>query len=436
MQPPHPFLDYRAAVLLVVATMVGTGVFTTLGLQAAAVPDGAALLLLWVLGALVALCGALSYAELAAAVPRSGGEYHFLSRLYHPVLGWLAGLVSVTIGFAAPIALAAMALGRYAATFLPISPLAIALVTLLAVTGLHIGRVELGRAFLVLTTLAKIAIGLLLALAILVQGTVPGSLSPWPTAETLSWILSAPFGLSLIYVSYAYGGWNAAAYVVDEVRDPTRTVPRALAHGTLMVAALYLLLNLAFLRTIALDELVGTVEVGAISARLVFGPAGGQWLSLALSLLLLSTIGAMVLAGPRVLQTMGEDIPALHALGARSRGGAPTRAILLQQGLALAFVLTDSFEGVLTFTGFTLTLFSCLVVAGVFRLRWREPGLPRPFRVPLYPLPPLVFLLVSGFALLAAVRERPWTVGLVLGLLTLGGLALHQISRRRRREDS
>ena len=151
--------------------------------------------------------------------------------------------------------------------------------------------------------------------------------------------------------------------------------------------------------------------------------------SLALSLLLVSTISAMVLAGPRVLRTMGEDIPALRGLSACNRRGAPTRAILLQQGLALAFVLTNSFEDVLTFAGSTLALFSCLAVAGVFRLRAREPDLARPFRVPLYPLPPLLFLLVNGLALLAVIWERPQTALAVLALLVAGGLLLNPNER-------
>jgi APA family basic amino acid/polyamine antiporter len=418
------FIDYRTALLLVVANMIGTGVFTTLGLQAAAVPDGAALLLLWVLGAIVALCGALSYAELAAALPRSGGEYHFLSRIYHPTLGRLAGLVSVTAGFAAPVALAAMALGRYAATFLPATPMWIAVTVLCVVTALHAVEVELGRLFQVVATLVKVVLILAFAAAVLAYGTVPGSLSPLPTADTAGWVLSAPFGLALIYVSYAYSGWNAAAYVADEVREPERNVPRALTHGSLLVAGLYLLLNIGFLRTVGLQELSGTVEVGAVAARNVFGEAGGRVLSLMLSLLLISTVSAMVLAGPRVLRTMGEDIPVLRRFGVTSRRGAPTRAILLQQALALVFILTDSFEGVLTLAGFTLTLFACLTVAGVFRLRVREPALARPFRVPLYPLPPLVFLGVSGLGLVAVLWERPLTVLAVLAFLALAGLAL------------
>jgi APA family basic amino acid/polyamine antiporter len=425
---PLRFVDYRTALLLVIANMVGTGVFTTLGFQADGVPDGAALLLLWAVGGLVALCGALSYAELAAALPRSGGEYHFLSRIYHPVLGRLAGLISVTVGFSAPVALAAMALGRYAGTFLPVEPLWIGLVTVLGVTALHAFDVRLGGRFQVAATLVKVAVILLFCAAGLLHTPVAGSLPLAPTPDSLAAVFSAPFGLSLIYVSYAYSGWNAAAYIVDEVRSPQHTVPRALVRGTLIVTGLYLLLNLTFLRTTGLDELAGTLEVGALSAHNIFGASGGVILSLVLSLLLVSTISAMVLAGPRVLEVIGEDVPALRALSVRNRRGAPTRAVLLQQGLAVGFILTDAFEAVLTLTGFTLTLFALLTVLGVFRLRRREPDLPRPFRVPLYPLPPLMFVLISGATLLVVLWQQPLAVLVGSGLLGLGAWWLRRRS--------
>lgn len=414
------YIDYRTAVLIVVANMIGTGVFTTLGLQAEAVPDGAALLLLWALGGLVALCGALSYAELAAALPRSGGEYHFLSRIYNPALGRLAGWVSVTVGFSAPVALAAMALGRYAGVFLAVDPVVIAVLAVLGVTALHAFDLEVGGAFQVGATLVKIGLILAFVVAGLGFGAVGGSLPLAPTGDTLKLIFSQPFAFSLIYVSYAYSGWNAAAYVVDEVAEPRRTVPRALVQGTLVVTGLYLVLNLTFLRTTVFDELAGTVEVGALSAAGMFGDGGGVLLSMLLSLLLVSTISAMVLAGPRVLERIGEDLPALRFLTLRNRRGAPTRAVLLQQGLAIGFILTDSFEGVLAFAGFALTLFALLAVAGLIRLRQREPDLVRPFRVPLYPLPPLLFLAVSGVALVAVAWEKPLAVSGGLVLLAVG----------------
>jgi len=420
LSPPRRFIGLGTAFLIVVANMIGTGVFTTLGLQAAAVADGGALLLLWLLGGVVALCGALCYAELAAALPRSGGEYHFLSRIYTPSLGRLAGFVSVTVGFSAPVALASMALGHYAGTLIPVDPIIIAIAALGLVTGLHAFDLGVGGAFQVAATLVKVLVVLLFALAGLSAASVPGSLSPMPTAATLEAVFSAPFALALIYVSYAYSGWNAVVYVVDEVRRPSRTVPRALVAGTAAVTGLYLLLNLAFLRTTDVVELAGTLEVGALSARNLFGDEGGALVSLVLSLLLVSTISAMVLAGPRVLARIGEDLPALRFLSLRNRRGAPTRAVMLQQGLALAFILTDSFEAVLTFAGFTLSLFALLTVGGLVRLRGREPALERPFRVPLYPLPPLVFLLVSGMSLILAVPQRPLSMLAVAALLALG----------------
>ncbi len=420
MSSPRRFIGFRTAILIVVANMIGTGVFTTLGLQAAEVPDGAALLLLWLLGGVVALCGALSYAELAAALPRSGGEYHFLSRIYHPSLGRLAGWVSVTVGFSAPVALAAMALGRYAGNLIPVDPMLIAVVALGLVTALHAFDLGVGGAFQVVATLVKVLVVLLFALAGLGAADCAGSLSLTPTVASIEAVFSAPFALALVYVSYAYSGWNAVVYVVDEVQDPGRNVPRALVLGTAAVTGLYLLLNMSFLRTTDFAELAGTVEVGVLSARNLFGEEGGALVSLVLSLLLVSTISAMVLAGPRVLTRIGEDLPFLRFLCRRNRRGAPTRAVIAQQGLALAFILTDAFEAVLTFAGFTLTLFALLTVGGLIRLRAREPGLARPFRVPLYPLPPLVFLLVSGISLVLVVPQRPFPMLAVVVLLLLG----------------
>jgi basic amino acid/polyamine antiporter, APA family len=288
----------------------------------------------------------------------------------------------------------------------------------------HAFDLDLGRRVQVIATWLKIAVILLFCAVGLSLPAISGSLAVLPSASTLEALWSAPFAVSLIYVAYAYSGWNAAAYVVDEVQDPGRAVPRALLLGTLIVTLLYLLLNLTFLRTIEYDALVGRVEVGALSAETIFGAFGGHLMSLVLTLLLVSTVSAMVLAGPRVLERIGEDLPFFRPLNVRNRRGAPTRAVLLQQGLALAMILTGSFEAVLSFAGFTLTLFAVVTVAGVIRLRRREPDLPRPFRVPLYPLPPLVFILVSLASLLFLASERPLPVLLAVLLLGLGWLSV------------
>lgn len=418
------YLDLRAALLLVAANMIGTGVFTTLGFQAEAVPNGAALLLLWLFGAVVALCGALSYAELAAALPRSGGEYHLLGTIFHRALGNVAGIVSITVGFSAPVALAAVAMGRYAGTTIPVEPTWTALAAVLFVTLLHGFNREVGRVFQVAITLFKVVVILVFCGFALALPRLSGTLSAMPDADTLAAVVSAPFGLSLIYVFYAYAGWNAAAYVVGEVKQPERTVPLALMLGTLLVGVLYVLLNWVFLRGVPLQELSGTIEVGAVAAHNLFGGVVGGAFAVILSLLLLSTISAMTLSGPRVLQALGEDIPALRWLGQRNRRGAPTHAMLFQLALVVGFILTDAFEAVLTLAGFMVTLMSWLVVAGALVLRLRAPDLPRPFRIPLYPLPPLIFLMVSGFSLAATTLQRPLMVAIVVGILGGAGMLL------------
>jgi APA family basic amino acid/polyamine antiporter len=421
-------MGYPTAVAIVIASMIGTGVFTTLGLQAQEIQTGFALLCLWGLGGLIALTGALSYGELAAALPRSGGEYHYLGRIYHPVLGVVAGWISVTVGFAAPTALAAMALGHYSATFAPVAPMHVAVVSILAISAFHAFSVRLGKQFHVAATLMKVGlIGVFCMAGLLAEPA--GGITVAPSPAGWREIITPAFAFSLIYVTYAYSGWNAAVYVAGEVRRPQRTLPAALVHGTLIVTVLYLLLNYVFLRTVPLTELAGRLEIGALSAVNIFGEAGGVLASAMICVLLVSSISAMVLAGPRVLQVAGEDLPGLRPLAARTRGGAPLPAILLQQLLAVAFVVTDSFEGVLSYAGFTLNLIALLTVAGIFVLRRTEPELTRPVRVPGYPFTPAVFVLLNALILVFVLHERP--VAAIAGLLTvLAGVLLALLQGR------
>ena len=422
-------IGYSTATAIVIASMIGTGVFTTLGLQAQEIQTGFALLCLWGVGGLIAMTGALSYGELAAAMPRSGGEYHFLTHIYHPVLGTAAGWISVSIGFAAPSALAAMALGRYATAFSDLSPVWIAVLTIATITAFHAFSVRTGRLFHNVTTGMKLALIVLFCIAGLLVEPVK-SVAVTPSLSGWREVFSPAFAFSLIYVSYAYSGWNAATYVAGEVWHPQRTLPAALFHGTLLVAAFYLLLNFVFLRTIPLSQLSGKIEVGALSANYIFGGHGGLLISAMICVLLVSTISAMVMAGPRVLQVAGEDLPRLRPLAKRTRRGAPLRAIMLQQLLAIVFVLTDSFEGVLSYAGFTLNLMALLTVAGVFVLRYTAPDLPRPYRVWGYPFTPAVFVLLNVVILVFVLQARP--VAACASLLTvLAGVLLALLHKRR-----
>lgn len=436
MEKYHPQTDkpigYATAVAIVIASMIGTGVFTTLGLQAQEIQTGFALLCLWGLGGLIAMAGALSYGELAAALPRSGGEYHYLGRIYHPALGIVAGWISLTVGFAAPSALAAMALGRYAATVAAVSPMQVAVVAIVAIAVFHAFSVRVGKHFHVVATAMKLVLIVVFCVAGLLAGPA-GGMAVAPSLPGWREVISPAFAFSLIYVSYAYSGWNAATYVAGEVRDPGRTLPAALIHGTLVVTLLYVLLNFVFLRTVPLPELAGRIEVGALSAVNIFGESGAMLASLMICLLLVSTISAMVMAGPRVLQVAGEDLPGLRPLAVRTRGGAPLAAIVLQQLLAIAFVVTGSFEGVLSYAGFTLNLIALLTVAGVFVLRYTEPDLPRPCRVRGYPFTPAVFVLLNVVILVFVLQSRPFAAG--AGLLTiLAGVLLALLHGRRAKQ--
>lgn len=426
-RPPARSVGLATCTALVVANMVGTGIFTTLGFQVAEIASHTAIMLLWVLGGMLALCGALCYAELAAALPRSGGEYNFLRQIYHPSLGFMAGVVSLVAGFATPVALSAMAFGAYLHGVFPAAdPRASAVAVVLIVTLVHLRSLRVSSVFQVIFTTMKIALVLALAAALFAAPAAAAA----PSAPWAGYLLSAPFAVSLMFTLYAYSGWNAATYIAGETRDAGRVIPPALAAGTLLVMLLYLGLNMAFLHAAPANLLAGQVNVAQIAAAAAFGPEGGRFVAAVISLGLVSAISAMIWAGPRVAMVMGEDYP--HGLGwlrRRTAAGIPAVAVLAQSLLTLGLILTSTFERVLVYTQFALLACSFLTVLGVIVLRIRQPGLARPFRTPLYPLTPVLFLAVSAFALAYTAAVRPAEA--VFGALTLlAGLAVYALIAR------
>ena len=398
----------RTALAIVISNMIGTGVFTSLGFQLLDIQSGFVILALWFVGGVTALCGAMTYAELGAALPRSGGEYNFLSRTYHPCVGFVSGWMSATIGFAAPAALAAITFGTYLASVFPIlSPrwLAASLIVALAAAHATTRRTSGGTQ----RTFTYLKLVLILVFCILgwtlVEAPQDIRFAPAPGDGAL--LASGSFAVALIYVNYAYTGWNAATYVTDELDRPRETLSRVLLLGTGIVMTLYLLLNFTFLYAAPVEALAGKLEVGYVAARFIFGDAGATIMGIALALLLVATTSAMTLAGPRVLQVIGQDFHALRFLGRTNRHGVPLVAILMQAGLALVFVLTAAFESILVFAGFTLGVNTLFAVASVFVLRVRRPDLARPYRVPWYPLPPLLFLGITAWTLIYIVLQRP-----------------------------
>ncbi len=421
------------ATALAVADMIGIGVFTSLGFQVRDLPTGFSVVTLWTVGGIVALCGALSYAELATALPRSGGEYNFLSRIYHPALGFLAGWISATVGFAAPVALAAMAFGDYFSGVFPGAPkLWLALASVWGVTLILLSGAKPGALFTNVATFLKVALILALIVCGLAFGT-PQPISFAPSTSDLSYIVSAPFAIGLMYVMYSYSGWNAATYIADEIKDPARTLPPALVAGVIIVMLLYVALNAVFLYTTPMERLAGQINVGLIAGEHIFGPGGGRIVGGLICFGLISAITAMMWFGPRVTMVMGEDLSALSFFAQKSASGVPARALLLQLGVATFLLLTQSFERVLEFVQFSLLSCSLLAVIGVIVLRIRQPNLARPFRVWAYPLTPLIFGVVTLFILVYLVREKP--VQSLAGLaLMLTGLVVFALSPKRPKE--
>jgi APA family basic amino acid/polyamine antiporter len=420
-------IGFITAASLVVANMIGTGIFTSLGFQIEYIDSVFALLMLWVVGGGLALCGALAYGELGAALPRSGGEYHLLSRIYHPSLGFLAGWISATLGFAGPIALAAIAFGEYTTAVFPsLSAQHLAAGIVIVSSIIHGTSVKLGSQFQNLFTALKVLL-IVLFIGAATGVDAPQSISIMPTWEGLEQMITPGFAVSLVFVSYAYTGWNAAIYIVGEIKQPNKNLPRSLLLGTLLVMVLYLLLNFVFLYTVPMGDLAGRVEVGYVSGLAVFGEVGGQVMSLLIAVLLISTVSAMVFLGPRITQAMGEDLPALRWLAYTSEREIPVVSVLFQATVALLFIYTSTFEQVLIYAGFTLTLITSLTVAGVFVLRVREPELNRPYRTWGYPVTPAIFLLLNTWILVYVFIDKPTESLVGLGIVAIGA-ALYGVS--------
>ncbi len=425
----RPKIGGITATNIVIANIIGTGVFTSLGFQAIEIQSGFALLLLWVIGGVFALCGALCYGELGAAMPRSGGEYHYLSEIYHPVIGFLSGWVSITVGFAAPIALAAMAFGKYIAQLIPgVPPMLFAAAITIVTSLIHAQNLQLGSYFQNATTSLKVALIVIFILAGLLLGD-PQTLSFAPTIADLSTIASTPFVVSLVYVTYAYSGWNAAIYLASEIKEPAKNLPRALLVGTAIVTVLYVALNFVFLYSTPIEALAGELEVGYIAANAIFGNAGASLMGGAISFGLVSSISSMVWAGPRVTQTIGEDFPLFAKLAQTTLAGVPRRAIFVQLAIALVLIISATFEAVITYLGFTLTLSSLITVLGVFVDRYRHPDRPRPYKAWGYPVVPLIFIAISLWILLFVLRGNPIESGVGLATVAIGAL-VYRFARR------
>ena len=436
-------LGLFAAASIVVANMIGTGVFTSAGYQAAGLHDPTTMMLTWVVGGIIARCGAAAYAELGAMMPKAGGEYVYLREAYHPAVGAMSGWASLTAGFSAPIAASAMLFAKYLAKVFPTidhdaSKMWIAIALVVAMSCLHGFDTVIGGRVQAVFTAAKTALIVVFSGAGLLVGH--GSWSHFASVSGgTSNVWTTSFAISLMYVSFAYSGWNAAAYIAGDIRDPRRNVPRALLLGTGLVMVLYILLNLVFIYAVPPDVLAGAgsstgpiAEVGDAAARALFGNAAGNLISTLIALALVSAVSAMVMAGPRVYSAMADDHALPNQLAWRSKRGVPLVAVALQGVLAIVMIVFLPFDSVIRYVGATLSIFAGLTVAAVPILRRRLPNAERPYRTFGYPITPILFIGLSAWIAYSQFRAS-WQQSLAVLATMVGGVIAYALIENRRR---
>ena len=431
---------------MVVANMIGTGIFTSLGFQVlpapVGIPDAFSIVLIWIIGGVLALCGAASYAEVATTLKESGGEYQFLSRIYHPFLGFISGWVSIIVGFSAAISALSIAAVNYSLPVITriygVHPgesvsrlVSIGFIVLVAL--IQIGGVRRGGTFQNWITLFKIAmIGLILFLPVIyiVQNGWSSQVHMTPTASSTGTILSLPFAGALVYVMFSYSGWNASSYIAGEMENPQKNLPFSLIAGTLAVAFIYVLMNVVFMHLMSFNELSGQLALGNLAVAKVFGNTAAEIFGFFFSFSLMSGISAMFIAGPRVAAQMGKDYPVFSALTFKNKGGAPVNAILLQALISAFLVWFYDFQTILQYIEITLSLFCLLTVAGVYVLRSRNLSNENTVKTWGYPFTPALFIGITLWMMTFFILQEPARlIGTAVTLVS--GLALYIIFRKK-----
>jgi len=427
---------------IVVANMIGAGIFTTSGLLMAGLNNPLLMLALWIVGGIIALCGALSYGELGAAMPGAGGEYLFLSRLYHPIFGFLSGWVSFIVGFSAPIAASAMGFSEYFCRALPVIPYwfenagimspattktFLSITVILIFTFIHYRGIKSGAIIQNILTILKVTLIIFLLLAGFLSGK--GDMSNFSSGGGVSSGLAGwkTIGLSLMWIMFAYSGWNASTYLGAEIKNPAKTLPGSLILGTGIVILLYLGINVLYVFGIHPDEMKGVISVGGLAMGNLFGKSADTLFSLLIAFALFSSLSAFIIIGPRVYYSMANDglffksVAKIH-----KRFKVPSNSILLQCLIAVILVMSGTFEQVLTYMGFALGIFPILTVIGVIKLRRDNPSA---LRLPGYPFTQIVYVATGILILVLAFLERPMESS-IASLTVVIGIPAYYIFKR------
>jgi APA family basic amino acid/polyamine antiporter len=418
---------------IVISNMIGAGIFTTSGLLMAGLNNPILMLALWVVGGVIALCGALSYGELGASMPGAGGEYLFLSKLYNPLFGFLTGWVSFIVGFSAPIAASAIGFSEYFCRALPIitewfestgimtpasTKTVLSVSVILIFTFVHYRGIKTGARIQNILTLLKVALIVFLILAGFLSNK--GEISNFNSGEWVSSGLAGwkTIGLSMMWIMFAYSGWNASTYLGAEIKNPSKTLPRSLLLGTGIVMILYLGLNMLFVYGINPHEMKGVISVGGLAMGNLFGKSADRLVSLLIALALFSSLSAFIIIGPRVYYSMAKDglffksVARIHP-----KYQVPSNSILLQCIIAVTLALSGTFEQVLTYMGFALGIFPILTVLGVIILRKKSPSA---LKMGGFPYTQIVYVTTGILILVLSFLERPSESSIALITVILG----------------
>jgi len=423
---------------IVIANMIGAGIFTTSGLLMQDLNSPFVMLLLWIAGGIIALCGALCYSELGAAMPYAGGEYIFLSKLFHPISGFLSGWVSFFVGFSAPIAASAIGFSEYIYRVVPgifewgnpdMVKKLYSIIVIVVFTYIHFRGIEFGAKVQNYLTLLKVV--LIAGLIVIGFTAGDGNINNIFRGSEFKFSFSRikVIGLSLMWISFSYSGWNASAYIGSEVKDPEKTLPRSLILGTVIVTLLYFLLNVFYVYAVDPQKMKGVISIGGLAVGSLFGPVMENLFSIFIAFALFSSLSAFIILGPRVYYSMAKDgyffrfVADIHPVFR-----VPWKSIMLQGSIAAVMVMSGAFEQILTYMSFSLGIFPPLAVMGAMKLRYSGKS---KYKMPGFPVIPVVYLLAGFSILVLSFLQRPAESTIAVGTV-LVGIPVYMVFKKKR----
>lgn len=416
-------IGWKTATAIVISNMVGTGVFTSLGYQVPELHNTYTIILLWTIGGILALIGAFIYAELGAHFKQSGGDYIYLSRTYHPIMGYITSWVSLIVGFSGPIALAALAMAKYLG-FENERSTAILIIIIIAIFQCF--SLKVSSRFQNIFAVLKVAFIIVLIL-------IGISISPSPTNALLwdnSWtheIIVPAFASSLVFVTYAYTGWNSASYIVEEIEKPKVNLPKALIIGTVFVTVSYVLVNFVFLKHASIEQMEGKEDIANIAFTNILGVRGVKWISYLIALQLVSTISGYLWVGSRVTQATAKENHLWSYLGKENKNRIPIWAVVAHTLISILIILSGKFEEIFIYTAFVLQLLSTAAVSTSLFIKKKDRVL---FKGNIFLLMPVIFLLFSFYILYFTFVNHPRESIIGLGIIG-AGMTLYFFDKKR-----